>query len=441
MTFTGLANQGDSMQSAQRLTPSHWEWSRLKNIARINQRSLTEDTAPDFEFDYIDVGTVSPDGGIGIPERLVFEDAPSRARRLVLPGDTIVSTVRTYLRAIAYITEEYEDCVVSTGFASITPDSTIDSRFLFWWIRSTNCLDEIVSRSVGVSYPAVNPSDIGDVAIVVPPLHEQHRIMEFVEAETSHLDDLVDEQRQLLGLLAEHRFAAMSKTVCSRVGGEVGDLQSGLTDLPDEWVMTRLGAVATIQTGLTLGRTFNEETNAFPYLRVANVQDGRIDITEMATIELPESIARRHLLRPGDVLMTEANGNPDNIGRGAVWDGSIHPCLHQNHVFALRPDRTSLMPEFLALCMGSAWGRAYFRATSTQVGIASTNASKIRRFPLPLPTVLVQNEVLSEFHSLVGRIGELEAEVHQQIRLLLEHRQALITAAVTGQLDVIRSVA
>ena len=199
--------------------------------------------------------------------------------------------------------------------------------------------------------------------------------------------------------------------------------------------------MASIQTGLTLGKHYSEECSLYPYLRVANVQDGRIDIEDIATIDIPEALASHHLLHQGDVLMTEANGNPDKIGRGAVWHAELQPCLHQNHVFALRSDLSSLKPEYLALCMGSAWGRAYFRATSTQVGIASTNASKIRRFPIPLPPIEEQERMLAVLEERFAHLDKIESEIRTQLQLLSEHRQALITIAVTGQLDPTRSAA
>lgn len=202
--------------------------------------------------------------------------------------------------------------------------------------------------------------------------------------------------------------------------------------------MARLAQVAEVQSGLALdsGRRFDGTTSQVPYLRVANVQDGALDLTDVKTVEVDEGIVRRHSLRVGDVLMTEG-GDPDKLGRGAVWTGQVDPCLHQNHVFAVRPDARVLDAEFLSLLTRSTYGRAYFEMTATKTtGIASTSASKIGSFRVPVPDVADQRSLVASVQCQVAWIDELTDTLTQQIGLLRELRQALITAAVAGELDV-----
>ena len=155
--------------------PGHWGVSRLKFVASINDDALSEREDPLRPVSYVDISSVDSTPGITQVEEMVFEDAPSRARRLVRDGDTIVSTVRTYLRAIAPISDPPPTMVVSTGFAVIRPRD-LDPGFSAWALRAHGFVEEVVARSVGVSYPAINAPEIGNIPIAVPSVEEQRGI-------------------------------------------------------------------------------------------------------------------------------------------------------------------------------------------------------------------------------------------------------------------------
>ncbi len=330
--------------------------------------------------------------------------------------------------------------MVSTGFATLTPRHGVHPRFLFWALRSDVLIEDVVARSVGVSYPAITATELGTLPISVPSIDRQMQVSNYLDDETSRIDELISEQEWQLRLIAEHRHALLSQAVSARVGGGRSTLDGALGALPDGWRLVPLKAVATIQSGLTLGKSYEGPLELRPYIRVANVQDGYIDTDDVAAISLPREVLRRHELRTGDVLINEGNGNPANLGRGAIWDGSIPGCVHQNHVFAIRPGE-SVRPLWIEFLLASSAGRAYFVATSSQVGIASTNRAKVGRFPVPLPRVEEQDRVLGNVRDRLGRLDAVREEVSAQIALLREHRQALITMAVGTGLDALRGVA
>lgn len=150
------------------------------------------------------------------------------------------------------------------------------------------------------------------------------------------------------------------------------------------WPIVHLDKVAKIQTGIAKGKTGLVNPVSIPYLRVANVQDGYFDLTEVKLIIVSEREVERYLLRQGDVVLTEG-GDWDKLGRGAIWDGSIDPCLHQNHLFVVRPNSDVLLPEFLACLTTSRYGRKYFASCSKQsTNLASINSTQLRHFPVPL---------------------------------------------------------
>ena len=138
-------------------------------LATHNDETLPETTDPDREIEYIDIGSVSRDRGVTATHRLTFGDAPTRARRVVRSGDVVVSTVRTYLRAVARITAEHDGCIASTGFAVLRARSAVDPRFLGYALVDPVFIDTVVAHSVGVSYPAINATDL--VRLHVPAGH------------------------------------------------------------------------------------------------------------------------------------------------------------------------------------------------------------------------------------------------------------------------------
>jgi type I restriction enzyme S subunit len=205
--------------------------------------------------------------------------------------------------------------------------------------------------------------------------------------------------------------------------------------VPAHWEVARLKHVATVRGGVAKGRNLGDSpTVTLPYLRVANVQDGYIDLTEVAEIEVAVSEVERYSLRKGDVLMNEGGDN-DKLGRGDVWNGEIHPCLHQNHVFAVRPSR--IVSEWLALLTSSDYAKRFFESRAKQTtNLASISSSNLSELPVLLPPEREQRELLTK---VAGRLGPLESAVSRakaMVELAKEHRSALIAAAVTGKIDV-----
>jgi type I restriction enzyme S subunit len=211
---------------------------------------------------------------------------------------------------------------------------------------------------------------------------------------------------------------------------------SWLDSIPAHWQVKRLKFVSTIQTGLTLGKDYaGRRLVTRPYLRVANVQDGYLDLEKITEVAVPVENVARHELRPGDVLMTEG-GDYDKLGRGYVWEGQIKGCLHQNHIFAVRPRPSLLESRFLASLMTSWHGKNYFTTTSQQTtNLASTNSTKLKNFPLPLPPVEEQTAILAFLDRETTKIDALIAKKKRLIELLEEKRTALIKRAVTQGLD------
>jgi len=193
--------------------PSKWSAKPVKAIASINDEMLTEALDPDHQIEYVDIGSVSLTNGIEKTESMAFGESPSRARRVPREGDVLVSTVRTYLKAIAPVVNQPSNLVASTGFAVIRPKPRLEQGFLKYSLQEEHFIQEVIARSTGVSYPAINASDIGRVLVCVPSRTEQLAIARFLDRETSKIDTLIAEQQSLIGLLQAKRQAVISHAV------------------------------------------------------------------------------------------------------------------------------------------------------------------------------------------------------------------------------------
>lgn len=207
-----------------------------------------------------------------------------------------------------------------------------------------------------------------------------------------------------------------------------------LGEVPAHWDIARLKFVAHVQTGVAKGKDNTaKSTIQVPYLRVANVQDGYFDLDDVALIEIPEADLPRYQLQAGDVLMNEG-GDFDKLGRGHIWDGSISPCIHQNHVFAVRPHGVS--PEWLNTVTGSKYAQFYFMSRSKQsTNLASISSTNVMELPVVMPPQPERQAIVSFLTRETAKIDALVAEQEKLIALLKEKRQAVISHAVTKGLD------
>ena len=419
------------------LVPVGWEVVPIKSVSSCNDEVLGENTPPETEIDYVEISDVDAARGIVASTSTIFAEAPSRARRIVRAGDVLVSTVRTYLRAIAPVDATSANMIVSTGFAVIRP-RIIHPGFLGYLFRSEFLIGEVIASSTGVSYPAISANELMRLRFAMPSLEEQAGIAAFLDRETAKIDGLIGEQQQLVELLREKRQAVISHAVTKGLDPSVPMKDSGVEWLglvPAHWEVKRLKRIATVQGGVAKGKDLaGQRTVTVPYLRVANVQDGYLKLETIATMEIPEGELDRYLLQPGDVLMNEG-GDFDKLGRGYIWRGEIDPCSHQNHVFAVRPK--SVGSEWLNAVTGSDYAQFYFMTRSKQsTNLASISSTNLMELPVVLPPVGEQNEILRFIEVQKVQFDALTAEAETAIRLLRERRTALISAAVTGKIDV-----
>jgi type I restriction enzyme S subunit len=204
---------------------------------------------------------------------------------------------------------------------------------------------------------------------------------------------------------------------------------SAVHALPDGWRRISLQQIASIQTGVAKGKKAVKNRIELPYLRVANVQDGHLELSEIKTISVSRPEVARYSLQPGDVLMTEG-GDFDKLGRGFVWEGQLSQCLHQNHVFVVRADSNHLDPYFLTYQAGSSYGKGYFLSCSKQsTNLASINSSQLKEFPVLLPPPREQRTIVQTIRTWDRAISFTE----EMIAAKQERRAWLMQQLLTGK--------
>ncbi len=401
------------MNSKHLQAPAGWALATLGEICDIDPDMLSSSTLSDYEFQYIDIASVSPNRISNQLSLEKFSTAPSRARKKVRKDDVLMATVRPNLKAIARI-QETGELVASTGFAVLRARREVSHPEFLKQLLFSDSIDlQVESLVAGSNYPAITVGNVKRLKALVPTYLEQCGIADVLSA--------LDEQ-------IEATEALISKFDATRTG-LIRDLLDEVAAAPK----LPLKDLADIGSGITLGREFSGVGTAeYPYLRVANVQDGRLELSEVKTIRIPVENAEKVMLQPGDVLMNEG-GDFDKLGRGAVWEGQIPNCLHQNHVFRVRCDQSKLLPGFLALWAASAFGKRFFMLASKQsTNLASINSTQLKGFPVLTPPIEKQRQILEAVESVDAIQAQNKAEI---IKLRLK-KQGLMKDLLTGAVRV-----
>jgi len=353
--------------------------------------------------------------------------------QMVPEGSLILST-----RApIGYLAIAKRSMCFNQGCRGLIPRSGINGEFAYWalWARKP----QLEAAGQGSTFIELSRDGLRAERIPVPDITLQCAIADFLDRETATIDALIAAQERLIALLDEKRQATITHAVTKGLDPDAPMKESGVPLvglIPQSWQVVRLRHLANVQNGIALGRKTESITSEVPYLRVANVQDGYLDLSEVKTIPVTHEEMRRHALKAGDVLMNEG-GDKDKLGRGAIWRGEVSPCIHQNHVFAVRPH--GVEPEWLTTVTGSNYAKCFFDSRGKQTtNLASISSSNLQELPVIMPPSQERHLILEYLGQRLGSVDALHAKVGASITRMRERRTALITAAVTGQIDVTR---
>jgi type I restriction enzyme S subunit len=362
----------------------------------------------------------------------------------MVPAGAVLLVVRSgILRHSIPVAIADRPLALNQDMKALIPKGDCEPRYLKYTIQGRQHALRLAWTKTGATVQSIEHELLANTLFAVPPLDEQRAIADFLDEKTAAIDALIAKKERLVELLGEQRQGIISEAVVGGFGTGSQIRPSGISwvpHIPAHWRVVRLKFLAEIRSGVTKGRPVSgQDLIDVPYLRVANVQDGYLDLEDVATIPVTRAELSRYSLRRGDVLMNEGGDN-DKLGRGAVWEGQIDPCIHQNHVFAVRPHE-GVDSYWIALVIQSSYIKHFFLGRAKQTtNLASISSSNLKEAPIILPPPEEQHQILDRVRCVTERIDTLMATSRYQIDRLREYRQTLISAVVTGQIDIRKEI-
>ncbi|MBN1495370.1 MAG: restriction endonuclease subunit S [Spirochaetes bacterium] len=271
-------------------------------------------------------------------------------------------------------------------------NKNFNTEFLGKYLQSK--FNYLQSNSTGATIPHVNRKFLEDIKIPIIQIEDQIRIANLL----SRIEELIAKRKESIRLLDE-----FVKSMFLEMFGD---------NNRNDFNYSTLDSLAEIVSGVTKGKSYNgQELIEIPYMRVANVKDGYIDLDAIKKINVTKSEVELYELKYGDILLTEG-GDPDKLGRGAIWKEEIKLCIHQNHIFRVRITSDTINSIYLCYLIGSSYGKKYFsKAAKQTTGIASINSTQLKRFPVIIPPISMQNKLAS----LVGKVELMKIKYNDNL--------------------------
>ncbi|EIW89056.1 restriction modification system DNA specificity subunit [Alishewanella agri BL06] len=435
MSFSSYPTYKDSNIEWLSSIPVDWQFSKLKFVTTCNDEVLPENFDPEEEINYIEISDVSLNLGVTNLSTLAFGVAPSRARRVVRHGDILISTVRTYLKAIAQVTYPEPKTIASTGFAVIRPkESYSTSGFLKHLAHAEGFIGEVISRSTGVSYPAINASELISIDLPLPPINEQTQIVRFLDHEVGKIDALIAEQEKLIALLKEKRQAVISHAVTKGLNPDVPMKESGvewLGQVPEHWLVKKFGFLANVVRGGSPRPAGDPELfngDFSPWVTVAEItKDDSIYLNETESFLTQKGSEQCRVFKSGTLVLSNS-GATLGVPKILAIDANAN-----DGVVGFEDLKISSVFCYLLLDSMTVDLRERVKQGSGQPNL-NTDIVKNIFIAVP-PTEEIENivnfslKVREQFSKLINEAATFS-------NLLSERRSALISAAVTGKIDV-----
>ncbi len=352
-------------------------------------------------------------------------------RRLELrKGDVIItkdSETPDDIGVPSLVEDELKGVVCGYHLALLRPNKEkLGPNFLLHHLQGDVTKRHFLRTANGLTRFGLGAKAVASLPIALPPPDEQVCIAGLLDA----VDTALERTCAAVGWARKLDHALLHQLLENGLSPSMRAARGG----PRHWTMRRVDEVADVGSGVTLGKDVSGSKSVeLPYLRVANVQDGHLDLSTIKTVRVRVDEVENYRLDVGDVLMTEG-GDIDKLGRGTIWQGEIPDCLHQNHIFRIRPNRELLEPAFYALVVESDIAKRYFsRVAKRTTNLASTNKTQVRafRFPVP-PTVGEQQEIVGVMKASKATIAALVAKQ----AALAEVKKSLTHDLLTGRVRI-----
>lgn len=357
--------------------------AKLGNLCAIDRQGAQASDPEASELTYIGVEHVtSGSGALDFSTGSRVGDGKSTSFRFD-ERHVLYAKLRPYLNKVA-VPDFAGKC--STELVPLLPKEGVDREYLAFLLRRQATVDWVMSSVTGARMPRTDMKVLMAMPAPRPSLEEQRRIVDILNRAA---------RIESLRARASNQLRALIPALFIKMFGDDRQISERFDTRP-------LKEVASIGSGATKGRKIDPQAAVeVPYLRVANVQDGFLNLDEIKTIVIRGGEEQKYALEPGDLVMTEG-GDPDKLGRAAIWTGQLEYCAHQNHIFRVRPNTEYVLSDYLRAAVGSTYGKAYFlRVAKQTTGIASINKTQLGDFPVPVPPIDLQER----YSALVERIN------------------------------------
>lgn len=334
----------------------------------------------DATITYVDISSVDASSKTIVkPSTIAASDAPSRARQLLKEGDVLISTVRPGLNAVALVTAELDGATASTGFCVLRPlDGRIDGRYLFHWVRTKQFVRHLEALATGASYPAVSERIVREAKLPLPDFAEQRRIADLLDRADTVRRKREDSRRLADELLRSVFLEMFGDPVRNEKGWEVVLVSDVVVD-------TQYGTATKA----------NASGRGVKVLRMNNVTySGRIDLSELKSVELPRHSAAKFTVQRGDLLFNRTN-SPELVGKTAVWN-SDEEYAFAGYLVRVRLNDELALPEYVNSVLNSDSGKGMLRAVAKPSNnMSNISASVLRSLRIPLPPLALQEQFRS----------------------------------------------
>jgi type I restriction enzyme S subunit len=414
--------------------PTDWDADRLKDIALINGSSLPANTHPDYEFDYLEISNVNYYGVIypDAIEHLRYEDAPSRARRRVRQSNTIISSVRPNLQAIAFMSDGRDDLVCSTGFNVVRAiEPKLQPKFAYYTLISEGGRQYLEAAAKGVGYPAVDDKDFGSFRVPLPTPLEQERIATYLDASCVAIDAAVAGKRRQIETLDVLGDSVIESAVINGVhaGTPTRSVnEDWITKVPSHWDVCRIKRVVSrVDYGISLS---TEPRGRYPVLKMGHIQRREITYSDLNFVdEVPDNL----LLENGDLLYNRTN-SPDQVGKAAIFRRSkSDEVTFASYLVRLRTNHLA-DPHFLIYVINCTGFLSFARKLAIpSVQQSNLNSTRYCRLFIPRPPLREQHQIAEYLNDRMTHLACVANAIEKQITALVAYRKSLIQEYVTGQ--------
>lgn len=392
--------------------------AKLADVADLNP-PLAASLSDGDDVSFIPMAAVDADSMTAVDLETRLYSEVSKGYTPFLDGDVLVAKITPCFEngKIAQVCLSRRYGFGSTEFHIVRPRSDrADARYLVHFLRQDSVRKQGESRMTGSAGQRRVPEHfLAGLTIPLPPLPEQRRIAEILDK----ADALRAKRRAALA-----KLDTLTQSIFLDMFGDPATNPKG-------WNLTPLGEISEVQGGLQLSSSRKSLPREVPYLRVANVYRGFLDLGEIKTLCATESEIARTVLFKDDFLVVEGHGNPEEIGRGALWDGSISECVHQNHLIRVRFDNRRIMPLYASVYLNSTGGRRHLlRSGKTTSGLNTINVSQVRATPTAVPPVDFQRQ----FCRQVGIVEHLRTSHRAALVKLDSLLGSLLHRAFQGEL-------